>query len=63
MATSLGLGVTLFELFSGTILGIQVFDARCGGRAEGRRPGGFGLLLTKKLMDDVIYSEQGITFC
>jgi CheY-like chemotaxis protein len=27
--------------------------------AQGLRPGGFGLLLTKKLVDEVIYSEQG----
>ena len=25
----------------------------------GIRPGGFGVLLTKKLVDDLIYSEQG----
>jgi hypothetical protein len=25
----------------------------------GIRPGGFGLLLSKKLVDDLIYSEQG----
>jgi CheY-like chemotaxis protein len=27
--------------------------------AQGLRPGGFGLLLTKKLVDELIYSEQG----
>jgi CheY-like chemotaxis protein/anti-sigma regulatory factor (Ser/Thr protein kinase) len=27
--------------------------------AEGLRPGGFGLLLAKKLVDELIYSEQG----
>jgi len=27
--------------------------------AQGLRPGGFGLLLAKKLVDEVIYSEQG----
>jgi anti-sigma regulatory factor (Ser/Thr protein kinase) len=26
---------------------------------EGRRSGGFGLLLTKKLVDELIYNEQG----
>ena len=27
--------------------------------AQGLRPGGFGLLLAKKLVDELIYSEQG----
>ena len=27
--------------------------------ARGLRPGGFGLLLAKKLVDELIYSEQG----
>jgi len=27
--------------------------------AQGLRPGGFGLLLAKKLVDELIYSEHG----
>jgi hypothetical protein len=27
--------------------------------AMGIRPGGFGVMLTRKLVDDLIYSEQG----
>jgi len=27
--------------------------------AQGRRPGGFGLLLSKKLVDELIYNEKG----
>jgi anti-sigma regulatory factor (Ser/Thr protein kinase) len=27
--------------------------------AQGLRPGGFGLLLTKKLVDELIYNEKG----
>ena len=27
--------------------------------AQGLRPGGFGLLLAKKLVDELIYSEEG----
>ena len=27
--------------------------------AQGLRPGGFGLLLSKKLVDDLIYNEKG----
>ena len=26
---------------------------------EGRRPGGFGILLTKHIIDELIYSETG----
>lgn len=28
-------------------------------KAQGLRPGGFGLLLAKKLVDELIYSQQG----
>ena len=31
----------------------------CVREAQGLRPGGFGLLLAKKLVDELIYSEQG----
>ena len=26
---------------------------------EGRRPGGFGILLTKNLVDELLYNERG----
>jgi anti-sigma regulatory factor (Ser/Thr protein kinase) len=31
--------------------------------ARGLRPGGLGLLLAKKLVDELIYNEKAMTYC